>query len=481
MSKIYKIAGIVGGILFLLTTHLYRQVEIPGIHFDEAWAMNYSWRIAFEQGFWPLKAMSPYTAPWAHYCAALFLRIFGPSLEVFRLSQSFLSLLGMTLLAFALPRKVRPALSWGILLMPGILLNHRFAIELTGFHTLCFGALAWSLSRQRYALAFLALFLGTTSHILFYAVALALLATISGEKNGLEPRPRWFFSLYFGSIAVFFLQVLLQIPEKGKAGALLASALLSLLFLALKAERLSLWKAPRLWILLQILSVPFLFNSVFFAQGFWGAALFTGYDPPNLPFATLFFTIGLLALLFALYRGVKASPVFLQRFTVLLTLFLGLMMLKPAPRYFELSMLCFAAILAWDLHEWIFLWEWPLSARLHRLTFFAGLLAINIGFTLALVLQLSPVEKELRFLFFKDSSRDFLDKQKLAGFLGSSGCGPSDIGTGDSRIAEELKALSYRNWPKKEGINCRWKSVQRRADSRIGEGEDFGEFRLQSR
>ena len=66
--------------------HLYKIAYIPGLHFDEAWAMNFSRQIAFEPGIWPLTAMSPYTAPWAHYFAAIFMKVFSPSVLVFRLS-----------------------------------------------------------------------------------------------------------------------------------------------------------------------------------------------------------------------------------------------------------------------------------------------------------------------------------------------------------------------------------------------------------
>jgi hypothetical protein len=165
------------GCALLVFLHFYRLRLIPGLHYDEAWAMNYAWRIAHEPGFWPLTAMSPYTAPWAHYWGALWMKILGPSVLVFRGSQVLLTLAGLACLGFALPKHVRAAFPWAVLLLPGLLLNERFTIELTGFHVLCFGAMLLALRKQRFAAASAAALFGSTAHILFYAVALSLAAT----------------------------------------------------------------------------------------------------------------------------------------------------------------------------------------------------------------------------------------------------------------------------------------------------------------
>ncbi|HEY8279260.1 MAG TPA: hypothetical protein VIH99_06540, partial [Bdellovibrionota bacterium] len=76
----------------------------------------------------------------------------------------------------------------------------------------------------------------------------------------------------------------------------------------------------------------------------------------------------------------------------------------------------------------------------------------------------------------KDSSRDFLDKQSLVGFLGSSGCALNDIHTNDPRLYEALKALSLGDWPV-EQKPCTWSFVTRRSEPN-GVGEPFGEFLL---
>lgn len=193
------------GLLLLAWIHFEALGVYPGLHFDEAWAMNYAWRIVNEPGFWPLTAMSPYTAPWTHYWAALWMKILGPSLLVFRASQVTLSLFGLLCLHLSLPRGSRFFFPWALFLLPGLLLNHRFAIELTGFHVLCFGLLAFGLRYRTYTLAFAAALLGTTAHILFYGVALGLLFALSleGKEEPLPQKARLCFVAYFALMALF--------------------------------------------------------------------------------------------------------------------------------------------------------------------------------------------------------------------------------------------------------------------------------------
>jgi hypothetical protein len=90
------------------------------------------------------------------------------------------------------------------------------------------------------------------------------------------------------------------------------------------------------------------------------------------------------------------------------------------------------------------------------------------------VLDVSP-----HFLLFKDSSRDFLDKQSLVRFLGGSGCGRSDIQTHDPRLKEELDALSLGDWPVKQA-SCPYIYVALRTEEGAT-GEPHGEFLLKKR
>ncbi|MGZ3660580.1 MAG: hypothetical protein ACXVB9_18145 [Bdellovibrionota bacterium] len=464
MIKLYKQCGVALGCALLLFLHFYRLGEVPGLHFDEAWAMGHAWRITHERGYWPLTAMSPYTAPWAHYWGALWMRVLGPSLIVFRASQITLALGGMLALAFALPRHLRAGFPWAALLLPGLLLNQRFAIELTGFHALCFGVLCWALRERWYGFACVAALLGTTAHILFYGVALGILGMVLLERLPLSKRARAWAIAYFILMSLFFLRVLLEIPEKGKAGALVLSAVALACLLALRGETAKIWKKGA-W-LVPIASAAFVFNSVFFAQGVWGAQLFTGHQL-SLAEEGLFW-LGFLGLGILFVRALMASPRSAARAFALITLTFGVLMLKPAPRYFEIPFLAMAALLCWEF--------W--GPRPRRLAALSGLLAINLGLSFSLLFLIPPVESSLHFLFFRDSSRDFLDTQSLARFLGSSGCKLGDIRSNDPRLALELATLSIGDWPVDPSQHCGWYNIARRTEPGAI-GERFGEFLLQ--
>jgi hypothetical protein len=431
------------GALLLLTLGIVHLADSPGFHFDEAWAMNYAYRIAFEPGFWPLTAMSPYTAPWAHYWAALFLRTLGPSLLVFRASQFLLSSIGLFLLGGAFERRERAILPWAILFLPGLWLNHRFGIELTGFHVFCFGVLLFAIARGRWPLACLAALLGTTAHILFYSVGIGGLAALLLSGRALGRKPRMAFVLFFAGAALFFLRVLLMIPEKGKGAALLVSALLGVALLLARAESWALWRWAGWRWLLGLTALAFLANTIFFAEGLWTAALYSGWEAWKDPVFELLLAAALASLASLAWKGLRdpGQTFFALWFQAALA-FAGLMMLKPAPRYFELPMLCLALFCA---QAWRAL---PREGRLVHGVVLGGnfLFLLGIQFFSPIGRAL-PVERPLHFLVFRDSSRDYLSTQALAAKIGGMGCKISDIGIGDSRVRESLQALSHSDWP----------------------------------
>lgn len=424
-----KLLGLAGAALVLLV-HGYGLGDFPGLHYDEAWAMNFAHRIG--PGFWPLTAMSPYTSPWTHYWAALWMHVFGVSLAVFRASQVFLSLSGLALLAGALPRHVRPLFPWAVLAVPGIWLNSRFAIELNGFHIFCFGLLAWALRREYYGTALGAALLGTSAHILFYGISLSLLAMVLVERVTLSARARAAGSLYFIAAAFFFGRVLGAIPEKGKAGALVLSALLGAALLAGRAERWAIWARARGAVAWG--AAVFAVNAAFFGFGLWTVSLYTGSEtvwrwPAAVVPLLVFFAWGASAMLPAMAHALPRH----RTWFLCALLFVGLMMLKPAPRYFAIPLVGLAALLA--------------QAPGRKGALPLGVV-ISLGvFTGVFSAPFEARETSLRFLFFRDSSRDFLSKQSLVRFLGGSGCRPGDIGTNDPRLKEELAALALGDWP----------------------------------
>ncbi|HEY8279526.1 MAG TPA: hypothetical protein VIH99_07885, partial [Bdellovibrionota bacterium] len=341
MKQAYKSCALAFGALLLLFLHFYKLGSVPGLHYDEAWAMNYAWRIANEPGFWPLTAMSPYTAPWAHYWAALWMKLLGPSVFVFRASQVFLSLGGIGFLALALPRGYRTAFLFMIAAVPALPLNHRFAIELTGFHVFAFGLLCWAISRKKVGVAVFAALLGTTAHILFYGVMLGLVAMVLLEAVNLGQRAVAGAMVYFGAMALFFLHVMLLIPERGKAAALVLSSVAIVGLLLCKGDKWTIWKSVWWKRALLVGAAVFFLNGIFFSEGSWSLAISRGVIAEGKD-GLLVLTSALLYLCIFIWP-IEAFPPALKTWLFSSFFFLGMMMLKPAPRYFELLFLGLAA------------------------------------------------------------------------------------------------------------------------------------------
>jgi hypothetical protein len=459
-----RILWLFGGLLLVLV-HFTNLYALPGLHFDEAWAFNHAVRIL--NGEWTLQGMSPYTAPWTHYFAAFWLKLLGVGLWQFRFSQILLAMLGLGLIQFTLWKKAHPAWPYFffvVALIPGLVLNHRFTVELNGFHVFCFGLLILAISQRWWWLAAVAILLGTTAHILFYGWALALLAVSHWEKREFTRAEKLWGSLTALVLALFFWKVFLQIPEKGKALALLASALLAGASLWIPFYR---WNWQKSWLdtLAWIFALVFLLNAFFFLEGFWQLSISTGKEAwrgGRIVSLALFLIFS--GWLF--FQGRKEFPRFWRRVFLLGVIFLGLMMLKQTPRYHEMILLSLAIFLSAGLakHKELIRFACMCFLALH------GALLYSEYFTL------NPKEQELRFLTFKDSSRDFLAKQELVSVLGSSGCRLSDIKTGDSRVGEALLALSHGDWEVAPSP-CPWKHLERKVESfRAGSKTEIADF-----
>lgn len=170
--------------LLFVYTQTAHMLDIPGLHFDEAWQGLFAFKIANTPGFYPTSAMNSYTTPVVHYLLAAFFKIFSPSLLVMRVFYAFLNFGSLVFTVLLLKktenRKAIPiyTLLWAVL--PLAVHTHRFYIEVTGFHAFCFSGLLYSLEIVRrkkwtgsipatlFALA------GIYSHIAFIAVILSL-------------------------------------------------------------------------------------------------------------------------------------------------------------------------------------------------------------------------------------------------------------------------------------------------------------------
>jgi hypothetical protein len=440
----------------LVCVHGYKLYEFPGLHFDEAWAANFSARIATENGFWPREGMSPYTSAWTHYIAAIFFKLFGIKLMVYRWSQLILSLSGLALFWLALKKRYGDAPAWlfptAVLCLPGLVLNHRFGIEINSFHVLIFGWLMYALVNGFRWQAALAILYGVTSHILFFAVAGALVAYFLFSKKSLTYRDRLWVAATAVLLTPFFSQLLQRIPETGKVLLLLAATcsvagiFATPIHFWLQAECMrvrSLFAKlgkPGGWVFFAIFAVLWIPLAVF-AEGHWTVLLYKGsFQPVPL------FGIGFLVLFPAIYFGWRevwrrGDGLFL----CLLLLFIGIIIPKATTRYFELPMLCLAAVVAIG---------WTHLKSLQRVTI---MISLCIG-VLLFSRQLLPgqtTETKFHFLFLKDESGDFLSKQVVAKELGLRGCKISDIRVADFRGGEGLRFLARGDWQKAD-VPCPW-------------------------
>jgi hypothetical protein len=458
---------------FLAVTHLYAIHDAPGLHFDEAWAANFAVRILREPGFWPFEAMSPYTAAWNHYWGALWMKWFGVSLESFRSSQIVLVIAGCAMGAWALKLRgaSRAAFLFPILVAfsPPLVLNHRFTIDVNAFHPFCLGLVALGAAargaRPREGALLLAggILLGVTSHLLFVGPALGLFL-FSRWKRGREDR--WLVTGVAALLLPFFLKVLFQIPEKDKALALICVDL-AVIAAAWAPFRLPAPAAlPRVirWLggaLFAALGAAFLF----FWEGHWGTLYTFGrVEEPGLIGTQL----ALVAILFAsALPGHARSP----EGAVLRdcagwfagTLFtLSFLMTKPSSRYFETAFLLFTALVAIALARLEL--RWPGRMRLWLVCFVAvGGFDLHVNYWRPAILGLQE-EREFRFAFFRDSSRDSLPKQRVASFLADNGCRYDRVRTADPRVDEALRFLSHGDWEPVSGNPelrlCQWPEIR---------------------
>jgi 4-amino-4-deoxy-L-arabinose transferase-like glycosyltransferase len=223
-------------ILALLTGALFRLLFIgraPGLHFDEAWAANYAYKIASVPGFWPIDAMSPYTHPWSHYVTAAFFKLLGPHLWVVRLAGTMMSGFGIILIAKTLgalgETKAQAYFACLAAACFASVANERFAIEINTFHVLCLGLLVYGVVLKRWLFIGASAVFGVTSHILFLAPLLAAF-WVWAASDRKDKKDRVFIGMICVLLLPFFFSVYLEIPEKGKALTVILVDLLALIY-----------------------------------------------------------------------------------------------------------------------------------------------------------------------------------------------------------------------------------------------------------
>jgi hypothetical protein len=453
------------GFVAYFFTHCLWISQIPGLHFDEAWAAYFSHLISTGAthgiGSVPLEAMSPYTVPWSHFFTALFYSFFGTHLWVSRLSGVVLSALGIFFMQLGLFRLKRPEAAaifpWICAFFVPLVLNHRFAIEITTFHVFCFGLLVLGLITRKLILIGIALYLGITAHILFLGIALATWLTRRLQPEPLTRSERTLIVSLCACLLPFLIRVYLRIPEHDKAIALL------LINAAIAGDAL----VPKIgdWIIKKVrkpflifallLSLPGLFFTLFFSEGHWNV-LFNYGQISHPELIGISWSIMIAGLGYGSWKYYRKNGALPYSQTALLWATLNILMIslistKPTSRYYETGFLCLAFFAAVSISE--------LSKRAQGIILsafvFTSSLQLGMNYFQA-GLEKKAVERGFAFGIFHDSSSDFLPKQDVVDFLAAQGCSFAQVQAEDPRLFEALRFLSLGDW--KEG-HCKWSLV----------------------
>jgi hypothetical protein len=474
------------GFLALGLTHFIWLSQVAGWHYDEAWAGNYAYRIATEPGFWPSSAMTPYTAAWSHWIAALAFHFFGTTVLVYRATGILEVISGLALVSAALWRKCERStaslLPWVVAFFPAIVMNHRWVIEMNTLFVLCAGMIVFGLSLERTwrarALIILGVTVGVTSHVLFLAPVLALwfCGFVSGNwGHGADAKgDRMTVSAIAIGLILFFFKVVQTLPPedqwKAKSLILLSGFILVMQLVEGPLSRMAskmtgtprfnplnppLNSKMRSWTLAVpallglILLVPFLI----FAEGSWLALFSAGRLQTVYLMGTLYIPV-VLAAIFVMKapRGTfKIRLEFLAWLPICL-LFILVMVVKPGPRYYEIPFLYGATFFAWILSR--LKWSQSLCILILWIGFGGAQLGVNY---FKPALEQVQIDRDYHLWHFHDSSVDMLPIQRIAKRLSQEGCSYADLEVTDYRLDECLRFLSHgSDWPESPAHECRF-------------------------
>jgi hypothetical protein len=475
------------GFLALGLTHLLWLSQVAGWHYDEAWAGNYAYRIATEPGFWPLSAMTPYTAAWSHWIAAVAFHLFGTSVFVYRATGILEVMAGLALIATALwrrgERETAALLPWVVAFFPAIVMNHRWVIEMNTLFVLCAGlvvfGLSWgpSLTRNWFArtLIVLGVFVGVTSHVLFLAPVLALwfCGFVSGNWGQGENAKgdRLTVSLIALGLILFFFKIMLTLPPedawKAKSLIILSTFVLAMQgvesmiggFAARKfgadshfASGPSRYNWGK-----RAMAVPAIFGIVLlvpffiFAEGSWLALFSAG----RLETVFLIGTVCIPVILTAVFAVKSERGTFSIRWEVLAWLpvcliLILVMVVKPGPRYYEIPFLYVATLFAWVLSRL----QKSQAAIVMILWVLFGSAQLGVNYFKP-DLEQTQIDHEYHLWRFHDSSVDMLPTQRVATRLAQEGCTYDELEVSDYRLDECLRFLSHgADWVTRPG-GCR--------------------------
>lgn len=431
--------------IFTQTTHL---LDLPGLHFDEAWQGLFAHKISVITDFYPMNAMNSYTSPVLHYLMAIVFKFSSPSLLVMRSFFSIMNLLTLLLLSglvFRISNIVAAAvfcILWALL--PLSFHNHRFYIELTSFHGLCFsiflwGCYFWKKPWSPFVIT-LSVLAGVYSHILFITVF--FVSILISYRHFPDTSKSKKFRTLISSISILCLPIVVRMAmDTKKMGPYLLVA--ALLFLSIHIFGMRLTSKPlqlfsRVWNKYSfILSMPvFALFTFFHFDGRWPLLQATSILSKEwLPINSIFLILTLI------FSFKSKQPHFFstlsRRYFLSLLILVSILILKQSPRFMTLPMI---VSLIWISIE-ISNYRLPAFRIIWLILFCSWNMYAFFEVYQKPFLTRGALDSEIKIWLFKDSARDFRPFQKVYSWASSQGCAHQLSWVEDDRFLRPIEFL----------------------------------------
>ncbi len=461
--------------VFTQTTHL---LDLPGLHFDEAWQGLFAHKIAVISDFYPTTAMNSYTSPILHYVLAIVFKIFSPSLFTMRMFFAVLNLSTLALLTTFIYKVSNPIASaifcifWALL--PLSYVNHRFYIELTSFHGFCLAILIWALYYFKkpwspFMIVF-SILAGCYSHIIFITVYFSTLL-ISMRHFPLEVKSKK-FQITVGSIALLLLPLTIRMAidtkKLGPKALVVALMFMSLHFFGTKFTSKPLQIFSKIWNkYFFILSLPaFAIFSYFHFDGRWPLTQIHSSLPKEwLPINAAFLFLSLL-FSFKIRQPNFYATISKRTFLTILIL-VSILVLKQSPRFMTIPMI------------FCFLWLSIEISQYRLKTFQLVWMLLFVSWNLYSFFEVyqkpfltrGTIDREVKIWPFKENARDFRPFQKVYRWMSENGCAFQIEWVEDDRFKRAIEFLRLTDRPKSK--KCEFSSKDEAFFSHIPEYSFF--------
>lgn len=440
-------------------TQLSHLTAVPGFHFDEAWQGLYAWRIASEAGFWPLEAMNGYTSPVPHYFLAAVFQVFEPTLAALRGAFAALNFASLGIWVHILrARAGKGAAAWFAALwalLPLLVHQHRFYIEVTAFFAFCFSLSALGVHLwKRHPRTAMALVVAPTiaalaSHILYAAPILAAAWVAAAQNLRKDPRVLKAFLPIAAAGLVVSLRAYLSLRKPSALAFVAAFAALPIILhfdWGAQARRLR----PVLALAAVVYGVAYV---LLFWNGPWPYSQVTGRN------GGFWLPVNLALLAYAGHCARKArlpgAAALLGPFALASFVLCSVMVFKQTPRYYMVPTMALAAWAAVSLSST----RQKAAAKALALIFVCWNSYAFVARYLLPFQSRGATGAEFKSLvIFKDTARDFRPFQKVFAWLEEQGCGQVIRAVEDDRFLRPIEFLQLT--AKDPAQRCPWSREQ---------------------